>query len=82
MEFISEIGTFTPVRFLSLFLLCTWVAAAKPADDFIAAAQTKFGDEGVRAARFLVDNMPPADREKLSAARGDILQRRPALCGL
>ncbi len=68
MEFISEIGTFTPVRFLSLFLLCTWVAAAKPADDFIAAAQTKFGDEGVRAARFLVDNMPPADREKLSAA--------------
>ncbi|HAB17923.1 MAG TPA: transglutaminase domain-containing protein [Verrucomicrobiota bacterium] len=40
---------------------------ASTLDDFIAAAHQKHGEPGERAARFLVDHMPPADRETLSA---------------
>lgn len=56
------------MRFLFFLISFSWLAAAGPTEDFVAAAQSKFGDFGVRAARFLVDNMPPADREKLPAA--------------
>jgi hypothetical protein len=40
---------------------------AGPLDDFIAAAKAKRGEAGEAAARFLVEHMPAADRESLSA---------------
>lgn len=44
-----------------------WSASAAVTDEFIASALARFGDPGARAARFLVDNMPPADRESLTS---------------
>lgn len=41
---------------------------AAPVDDFIAAAKSKHGEAGERAARFLTEHMPATDREKLDAA--------------
>jgi pimeloyl-ACP methyl ester carboxylesterase len=41
---------------------------AAPVDDFIAAAKSKHGESGERAARFLTEHMPATDREKLDAA--------------
>src|SRR6266536_2083358 len=37
-------------------------------ESFVAQAATKFGEEGRRAASFLVDNMPASDRATLSSA--------------
>jgi dienelactone hydrolase len=55
------------MRFL-LPLLCFPVALwAAPADDFIAAAKSKHGDAGERAAKFLTEHMPAEDRAALSA---------------
>jgi len=56
------------VRFLFLLLCVAWTASAAATDDFIASALTRLGAPGERAARFLVDNMPPADRDSLSSA--------------
>jgi dienelactone hydrolase len=39
-----------------------------PVDDFIAAAKSKHGAPGEKAARFLAEHMPDADKEKLDAA--------------
>ncbi|MCC6883113.1 MAG: hypothetical protein IT576_13245, partial [Verrucomicrobiales bacterium] len=44
------------------------IAAGSAVDDFITSAREKHGDAGERAARFLVENMPPKDRESLSTA--------------
>jgi pimeloyl-ACP methyl ester carboxylesterase len=41
---------------------------AAPVDDFITAARTKHGEAGERAAKFLIQHMPAADKEKLDAA--------------
>jgi len=38
-----------------------------PLDEFVAAARQRHGESGERAARFLVENMPPGDRDALSA---------------
>lgn len=43
-------------------------AFAAPVDDFIAAAGSKHGEPGEKAARFLADHMPAADKQKLDAA--------------
>ena len=56
------------MRFLSLLLCVAWSASAAATDDFIASALTRFGEPGAHAARFLVENMPPSDRDTLSAA--------------
>jgi dienelactone hydrolase len=52
-------------------LLLPWALVssvlAAPADDFIAAAKSKHGGAGEKAARFLADHMPAADKEKLGA---------------
>ena len=45
--------------------LCT---IAAPTDDFIAAATAKHGTSGEKAARFLVEHMPPLDKVTLRAA--------------
>lgn len=52
-----------------VWLLSFWavIAAGAPVDEFIARAKEKHGEEGERAARFLVENMPEADRDKLTA---------------
>jgi hypothetical protein len=42
-------------------------SAAATADDFIVQARARHGEAGERAARFLVEHMPPADRGSLSA---------------
>lgn len=56
------------VKYLLLPLILTGSVFAAPVDDFIAAAKTKHGEAGEKAARFLADNMPEKDRSKLDAA--------------
>jgi predicted esterase len=56
------------MRTAALFLTSTLCAIAAPTDDFIAAAAAKHGASGEKAARFLVEHMPPADKETLTAA--------------
>jgi predicted esterase len=51
----------------ALFQTTALCAIAAPTDDFIAAATAKHGASGEKAARFLVEHMPPADKESLSA---------------
>ena len=41
---------------------------AAPVDEFLGTARERHGDAGARAAQFLVDHMPPGDRESLTAA--------------
>lgn len=45
----------------------TGLAVATPAEDFVTAAKSKHGEAGEKAARFLVEHMPPKDKETLSA---------------
>ena len=54
------------MRFLGLLFFIAGIALASPIDDFLIAAREKHGEEGARAAKFLVDNMPPMDRGALS----------------
>ncbi len=53
-----------------VWLFCFWVgsAFAGPLDEFVDAARQRHGESGAVAARFLVDHMPPKDREALSAS--------------
>ena len=46
----------------------TGMLVGAPIDDFVESAATKHGALGERAARFLVEHMPPQDRESLTAA--------------
>lgn len=48
--------------------LLLWVPLANGAglDDFLTQAKARHGDDGERAARFLVEHMPSADRETLA----------------
>jgi len=55
------------MRTAALFLTTALCAIAAPADDFIAAATAKHGASGEKAARFLVEHMPPSDKETLTA---------------
>ncbi len=55
------------MRTAALFLTTALCAIAAPADDFIAAATAKHGALGEKAARFLVEHMPPSDKETLTA---------------
>ena len=54
------------MRLLLLFCLLTRTATAGTLDDFIEVARRDHGEAGDRAARFLVDHMPPGDRGRLS----------------
>lgn len=56
------------MKLLALLILSAGVAVAAPTDDFIAAAATKHGDLGKKAAAFLVDGMPESDKSSLDAA--------------
>jgi len=56
------------VRYFWLFWVLLPLALGSPIDDFTKAAQEKFGESGATAAKFLVDNMPPADKSKLGSA--------------
>lgn len=56
------------MKLAALFLTTTLLSAAAPTDDFIATAMEKHGAFGEKAARFLVEHMPPADKESLTAA--------------
>ncbi len=55
------------MKTLFLWLALASLTFASNTDDFIASAAKKHGDFGEKAARFLVEHMPAADREKLSA---------------
>jgi predicted esterase len=55
------------MRTAALFLTTVLCSIAAPADDFIAAATAKHGALGEKAARFLVEHMPPSDKETLTA---------------
>lgn len=54
-------------RLLPLLWCLATAATAAPLEDFITAARTRHGEPGERAARFLVDHMPPGDRDNLSS---------------
>jgi hypothetical protein len=51
------------------WVLGFWAAISMgaPLDDFVAGAKAKHGEDGERAARFLVENMPEADRGELTS---------------
>jgi hypothetical protein len=51
---------------ISMWWLIGLVLGA-PLDDFVASAAAKHGAPGERAARFLIEHMPPEDRETLRA---------------
>lgn len=53
-----------------VFAGLTWLprSGAAALDDFVAQATTAHGETGERAARFLVEHMPPEDRDTLSTA--------------
>lgn len=55
------------MRTAALFLTSTLCAIAAPTDEFIAAASAKHGASGEKAARFLVEYMPTADKGVLTA---------------
>ncbi|WP_367870627.1 transglutaminase domain-containing protein [Luteolibacter sp. Populi] len=55
------------MRCLLLPLIFAGAAFAAPVDDFIAAAKSKHGESGEKAAKFLTDHMPAKDREQLDA---------------
>lgn len=61
-------GRLGRVRRVLVFLALAGTVLGAPIDDFIADARTAHGEAGERAARFLVENMPAADRETLTAA--------------
>jgi len=56
------------MKALTLWIATAALAISAPTDDFTAAAAAKHGAFGEKAARFLVENMPPADKETLTAA--------------
>ncbi len=55
------------MKALLLWFTSAALCFVAPTDDFIAAATAKHGAFGEKAARFLVENMPPSDKENLSA---------------
>ena len=55
------------MRTAALFFTTALCAIAAPTDDFIAAAAAKHGALGEKAARFLVEHMPPSDKETLTS---------------
>jgi hypothetical protein len=56
-----------PMRWLMLGCWLTSGLLGAPVDDFVASAREQHGAFGEKAARFLVEHMPPRDREALSA---------------
>lgn len=56
------------MRITSLLLTTALCAIAAPSDEFIAAAAAEHGAFGEKAARFLVEHMPPADKRTLTTA--------------
>ena len=54
------------MKSLALWLVSTAFALSAATDDFITEASARHGEPGARAARFLVDHMPPADKESLT----------------
>lgn len=52
---------------LTFWLASAALSLSAPTDDFIASAAAKHGAFGKKAARFLVENMPPQDKRELSA---------------
>lgn len=53
--------------------IASWLASgalcfSASTDEFISKAEEKHGSFGAKAARFLVENMPPADKETLRPA--------------
>ena len=55
------------MKTVALPLTSALCAIAAPTDDFIAEAASKHGVFGEKAARFLVEHMPPSDKETLTA---------------
>ena len=54
------------MRTLAAWLLTSAIAFSAATDDFIAAAKTKHGEPGEKAARFLVEHMHADDKDQLS----------------
>ncbi len=63
-----RVASVRDMKWLLLPLALVSSVLAAPMDDFIAAAKSKHGEPGEKAARFLADHMPAADKEKLDAA--------------
>ncbi len=54
------------MKFLLVCLLTSLTASADPIEKFVSYAQTKYGESGQKAARFLVLHMPENDKNSLS----------------
>ena len=54
------------MKFLLVCLLTSLTASADPIEKFVSYAQTKYGESGLKAARFLVLHMPENDKNSLS----------------
>ncbi len=55
------------MKTLAVWIATAALACATATDDFIARAAENHGESGAKAARFLVDHMPAADRAALTA---------------
>ena len=55
------------MKCLTLWLATAACTLAAATDEFITQARERHGEFGEKAARFLVEHMPPADRKTLSA---------------
>ena len=67
MDDLSGMATVPGMHTIGIWLASAAFVLAAATDDFIAAAKEKHGETGEKAARFLVENMPAEDREKLGA---------------
>ena len=55
------------MKILTIWAASAALALSAPTDDFISAATAKHGATGEKAARFLAENMPAADKASLTA---------------
>lgn len=62
----SIVATMAAMKFVLGILFGVGIAFGSPLEEFVAEATMKHGDSGKRAAGFLVENMPEADRKNLS----------------
>ena len=56
-----------PMRLFWLLFAFTGSVLGGPLEEFVDTAKARHGEPGYAAAKFLVDNMPPKDRESLTA---------------
>lgn len=67
MDDFSGIAKLPPMHTFGIWLASAALVVASATEDFISTAKEKHGASGEKAARFLVENMPAADRDALGS---------------